>query len=140
MAKIKKQLTTADGEPQCQGMIRHEYSSFQCNHRGSINRDGVFYCGIHDPVALEERRSKRRAARSRADYERKVIIVQQRNQSAREAVLEFLSSMRQDAWLAETLAQLSGIVHRGERARQFIELAAEHARQWVREPMPKEAK
>ncbi len=37
--------------------------AFPCPAAGKIERDGKWYCGIHDPVAIAERAAKREAKR-----------------------------------------------------------------------------
>ena len=42
------------------GRYRH-----QCTYKGKVERDGKWYCGIHDPVARAERDKRQREKRHR---------------------------------------------------------------------------
>lgn len=117
----------------CSTMVNNGWIQYSCNNVGRVKRDGKHYCGIHDPVAQEERRQKRQAVRDAVGIQRRRIVIGQRNADARATVLEFLERMGRDPWLAETLSALVGIMNSQERATQFIELLNEKAREWVQE-------
>lgn len=38
-------------------------SGMSCRRRAKVEREGKWYCGTHDPVAVEERRQQRESAR-----------------------------------------------------------------------------
>ena len=46
---------------QCNGRVWHpgRFRSSPCQCRGSVARDGVPYCGTHDPVRIKERTEAR---------------------------------------------------------------------------------
>ena len=50
---------------QCQKIVYGERSSWQCGFAGKVERDGKWYCGKHDPVAIKERDDKRRKQHKR---------------------------------------------------------------------------
>ena len=138
----KLAATMRDGKtPRCQAEVWGEHTSSlgssQCSYRGKVERDGKWYCKIHDPVAKIEKFRARQAERiAERAYQERVRVARQ-NDRDRKTVLEFLDRLEADPWLAETLAALStSIGGPAERASQFIELVSEKARQWNRKPIP----
>ena len=43
---------------QCEGIKRGTWHRHRCITNGSIERDGKWYCGIHDPVKIAEKRKR----------------------------------------------------------------------------------
>lgn len=48
---------------QCCVEVWGEWRSHQCSRAGKIERDGKFYCGQHDPVAIKEKDEEKRRQR-----------------------------------------------------------------------------
>ena len=44
---------------QCEGKVFEDYSSHRCRNNASYERDGKWYCKLHDPVAIKEKEAKR---------------------------------------------------------------------------------
>jgi glycine/D-amino acid oxidase-like deaminating enzyme len=54
---------------------------YSCSNTGRIERDGKFYCGIHDPEAEKARRAKHEAKwRAKWDEEKKAHEANRRRQ------------------------------------------------------------
>lgn len=58
MAAAKK--TTLDGKC-CKQVYGGSYHGHPCGKSAKVTRDGKLYCGTHDPVARQEKQSKRSA-------------------------------------------------------------------------------
>lgn len=132
--QIKKVKTLSDGKtPRCQGEIDDTFGpgARQCQYTAKVNRDGTWYCKIHDPIALEERWQQRQQARDAERLLSDQMRVQAENEQARRVVSDFL--LAQLPWLTDTLATLAPMMNREERAVQFLELLRERARQWRRQ-------
>lgn len=43
-------------EERCRETVRGRHFNCRCNNRAKVERDGYWYCGVHDPVRLEEKR------------------------------------------------------------------------------------
>lgn len=54
------------GEP---GYVRPYWGASRCYNTGKVLRDGTWYCGVHDPVAKQEKRQAKDDAR-RAEWDR----------------------------------------------------------------------
>ncbi|KKN03617.1 hypothetical protein LCGC14_1106050, partial [marine sediment metagenome] len=71
-------MTQADKQVQkCAGRIWRNYGYGYCLSKGKIERSGKYYCGLHDPERVTERRAKRRAIRD-ARYKRRYEAVDER--------------------------------------------------------------
>lgn len=54
-------MAKAKEKHQCCGQIWQNYHYSSCSRNGKVERDGKWYCGTHDPVAVEEKSKKRDA-------------------------------------------------------------------------------
>lgn len=55
-------------KPTCSKSVWYAgYHTFPCTNPGKVQRDGKWYCGIHDPVRLEARRAER-VAKEKAEF------------------------------------------------------------------------
>lgn len=43
---------------QCSGKVWHDLHYYPCSINATVERDGKWYCGIHDPVKVKEREEK----------------------------------------------------------------------------------
>jgi hypothetical protein len=50
------------GQVCCSRIWDRYYGSYPCRRRGKVDRDGKWYCGIHDPVRRKEKQDARDAA------------------------------------------------------------------------------
>ena len=53
---------------QCEGEVPYKlnfYRTRQCKNKAIVCRDGKYYCSIHDPVKIEERKAKREEKRKK---------------------------------------------------------------------------
>ncbi len=49
-------------QPQCTAIIRDGlYGKRECTNKASVERDGQWVCGVHDPVAIQRRMAARLA-------------------------------------------------------------------------------
>ena len=54
-------MTTA--KHKCCGTVfpAGSYRTYPCRHNAKVERDGKWYCGTHDPVAIKEKQDKKNA-------------------------------------------------------------------------------
>ena len=48
-------------DEKCAGKIWNGWNNVNCHRRGKVKRDGEWFCGIHDPVKVKERRAAKDA-------------------------------------------------------------------------------
>lgn len=53
-------MAKAKEKHQCCGQIFNNYHYHQCFNKGKVERDGKWFCGIHDPVKIAERDAVKR--------------------------------------------------------------------------------
>ena len=64
------------------------YRTHPCHNGAKIQRDGKWYCGTHDPVAIKEKRDKKNAehnAKWEADQKLRAEAAAKRNEQERRA-------------------------------------------------------
>jgi hypothetical protein len=64
------------------------YRSYPCHHNAKVERDGKWYCGTHDPVAIKEKQDKKKAesdARWKASQKLQAEAAAKRNEQERRA-------------------------------------------------------
>lgn len=116
-------------------LLTEGFMSHQCKNKGTVDRGGKHYCGIHDPVAQEERRQRKDQQRTAVRQADKQDRIRASNGHDQGVVLDFLDALKKDAWLADTLANLIHLTDRKERARQLVTLLAQQARGWEHRPI-----
>lgn len=70
-----------DGGHRCAGVFYPSGMSFprphKCSRKGTVERDGKWWCGIHDPVAKQKKRTAWEAKfRDKMNRERRVMRLQ----------------------------------------------------------------
>ncbi len=67
--------TTLDSAHKCEGSVRVDTNwprYTPCNRPGKVERDGKWWCGIHDPLARQAKRDKRQEEfNARMEFERR---------------------------------------------------------------------
>jgi hypothetical protein len=43
----------------CSESVYNNWHFYPCNNKGKVQRDGKWYCGVHDPIAKAERAANR---------------------------------------------------------------------------------
>ena len=78
----------SEKQNQCHKKIRHNFQSYLCKKKAKVERNGVWYCGIHDPVRIEEKRKERNAKQSAIWNERdaKVKAREKRERAAADLI------------------------------------------------------
>ncbi len=94
------------------------FRGHQCGHKGKVERDGKWYCGIHDPVAVAKRDKEREDKWQRHRNEQEVRWNRQevRRQASRdliEAAKEFCARVEKgEIYSKKTYAKFKEILGR----------------------------
>lgn len=81
-------MTPAPTKPRCSAPVNRagSYRAYRCGNLAKVARDGKLFCGIHDPVAVLEkhtRKTEAHNARVAAIAESRALSAAQREEAAR---------------------------------------------------------
>lgn len=83
---------------QCCNRVSDGWHSRQCTRSAKVERDGKWYCGQHDPVAIEAKDKARREKRDREwEEERKARKEKERLEKQRDAALALVKRIAEIA-------------------------------------------
>lgn len=98
------------------------YRTYPCRHNAKVERDGNWYCGTHDPVAIKEKQDKKNAesdARWKASQKLQADAAAKRNEQERRAacfpeLLEALKDAYPHVSNADLRARIGNLIAKAE--------------------------